>query len=177
MFALALWTGMRPGELVALDWEDVDLERATVMVRKSRDKTGLSPTKSRRPRRIALPAEAVAEFVRIRPAGAAPGAVWPAESATGYIHPTTLSKRWKRIYRDAGLSAQRTDALSAYILRHTAATNLRRAGAPMGAIQGHLGHVSEDTTRRYLRLEGADAAPYADLAAAIAVGQDGGRPP
>ena len=62
--SLALATGMRRGELLGLQWGDIDLDGATLRVERSVEetKTGLrvKPPKTKRGRRnIALPPEAV----------------------------------------------------------------------------------------------------------------------
>ncbi|MEJ7749470.1 MAG: site-specific integrase, partial [Candidatus Limnocylindrales bacterium] len=48
LVTLALGTGARVGELLALDWSDVDLEAGTVSIHGSRSRYGIGPTKSRR---------------------------------------------------------------------------------------------------------------------------------
>ena len=63
--SLALATGMRRGELLALQWCDIDLDRAKLRVERSVEETrrGLrvKPPKTKRGRRhIALPPETVA---------------------------------------------------------------------------------------------------------------------
>ena len=63
--ALALATGMRRGELLALQWGDVDLDASTLRVERSVEETRaglrLKPPKTKRGRRnIALPTETVA---------------------------------------------------------------------------------------------------------------------
>jgi integrase len=63
--SLALATGMRRGELLALQWSDIDLDGANLQVERSIEETrsGLrvKPPKTKRGRRnIDLPAEAVA---------------------------------------------------------------------------------------------------------------------
>src|SRR6185312_9633031 len=60
--ALALATGMRRGELLALQWGDVDLDASTLRVERSVEETRaglrLKPPKTKRGRRnIALPTE------------------------------------------------------------------------------------------------------------------------
>lgn len=50
LYVLALTTGMRQGELLALRWRDADLERGAVHVRGSLKRVrAASPSSSRRP--------------------------------------------------------------------------------------------------------------------------------
>ena len=67
LFAAALSTGMRQGELFGLGWEDIDFERNTVRVRRALQRVKGKPTfvepKSESSRRtITLPAVAMAAF-------------------------------------------------------------------------------------------------------------------
>jgi integrase len=61
---LALASGMRRGELLALDWASLDMEKRKVTIRRSLEETkaGLrfKPTKNRKTRELELPAETVA---------------------------------------------------------------------------------------------------------------------
>src|SRR6266568_2773567 len=67
---LALATGMRRGEILALRWKNVDLERGTVRVVESLEQTKLGirfkAPKNDRHRAIALPAYAVEELRRLK---------------------------------------------------------------------------------------------------------------
>lgn len=46
LVTLALGTGARVGELLGLDWSDVDLAAGTVSIARSRSRNGTGPTKS-----------------------------------------------------------------------------------------------------------------------------------
>lgn len=64
-FVLQLHTGLRPQELVALIWEDVDFEHGTLRIERAVKwlrgvVTGFGPTKDKRPRIIGLAAEHLA---------------------------------------------------------------------------------------------------------------------
>jgi integrase len=43
MMSVAVYTGIRPGELCALSWEDIDLKAGTLMVREILPKANLPP--------------------------------------------------------------------------------------------------------------------------------------
>ena len=64
LFALVAWTGLRPGEVAGLTWDDLDLENAAVIVRRALVRTKgsavLRETKTRRVRRVPVPADMVA---------------------------------------------------------------------------------------------------------------------
>ena len=63
-------------------------------------------------------------------------------------NPGVLNKRLARIAKRAGVK------VTVHSLRHTAATNLFRAGVPAPIIQDQLGHTSWDTTMIYLKTSG-----------------------
>jgi integrase len=50
MFAVAVYAGLRAGELAGLEWDDVDFERRLIMVQRSYD----GPTKSGEPRPVPI---------------------------------------------------------------------------------------------------------------------------
>jgi integrase len=56
LYVLAIHTGMRQDELLALKWQDVDMENATVSVRRTLTKTVANCSwENRRRRRAAAP--------------------------------------------------------------------------------------------------------------------------
>lgn len=61
------------------------------------------------------------------------------------LHPDALNRLIKRRFRLAGLKKK----LSSHSLRHSNATTLIDAGAPLPLVQDHLGHASPSTTIRY----------------------------
>jgi len=55
IWTLALMTGMRSGELVALQWTDIDFEGQTISVSKQwTNKNGIGPTKTQRCRVVPI---------------------------------------------------------------------------------------------------------------------------
>jgi integrase len=164
---LALATGMRRGELLALRWSDVDLTNGSIAVRRSVSETktgvGAVPPKSGRSRVIRIPASIV---VYLRHCKAAQneqrlflaetwtdeGLIFPRPTG-GLRRPSEVSRAFNRIcaepippakgYRQRariGLDARFHD------LRHTHATDLLRAGVPVKVISERLGHSSVSTT-------------------------------
>jgi integrase len=164
---LALATGMRRGELLALRWSDVDLTNGTIAVRRSVSETktgvGAVPPKSGRSRVIRIPASIV---VYLRHCRAAQNEVrlflaetWQDEDLIfprptgGLRRPSEVSRAFNRIcaepippakgYRQRpriGLDARFHD------LRHTHATDLLHAGVPVKVVSERLGHSSVSTT-------------------------------
>lgn len=152
LFVLALFTGMRIGEVLALRWTDVDLKGATITVRASvQRRTGgaweWSAPKTKSGRRLIHVAPTVVEALqahRIRQAEERPraGPLW---QDTGLVFcdevgaPLTADHvrrtHFYALVRRAGVPAIRF-----HDLRHTAATLLLLQGVPVKVVSHDLGH-------------------------------------
>lgn len=65
IWALALFTGMRSGELYALHWDQVDFENKTIFVHRNwTNRTGYGPTKGRYWRSVPIESEQVLSFLK-----------------------------------------------------------------------------------------------------------------
>jgi len=149
VFAVALTTGMRPSEYLALKWSDIDWERGTVGVVRTLEKVKgswrFADTKRDRSRRAIKLQEWVLEALRRLHAGRQRSECDMPEAAdlvfttpTGRpIHSDKLAKRFKAILRQAGLPLIRL-----YDLRHTTATLALSAGVPPKVVAEQLGHAS-----------------------------------
>lgn len=149
---LALATGMRRGELLALRWQDVDLDGGTISVERSLEETkaGLrfkGPKTEHGTRTINIPPSIVAELrthwrdqqKRRLAIGAgkspADALVFPAWNG-GPRSPHAVSKEW----RLARLG------VSFHALRHTHASSLIAASVDVLTISRRLGHASPSIT-------------------------------
>ena len=149
LFALAMTTGMRPSEYLALTWADIDLVRGTVSVSRTLEwKKGgwqFADTKRLRSRRvIRLQAWVIALFVKHRQSVDPHAANGPAEKFVfvakrgGPIHESKfVSRYFKPLLKEAGLPNIRL-----YDLRHGAATLALAAGVSPKIISEQLGHAS-----------------------------------
>ena len=131
------YTGMRPGELAGLRWDDVDLAEREIHVRRSIDATGQQKLpKNGRTRLVTIPP----------PAADALGAL--PRSLDGFVFHTvrrrplskpTLWYLWRPIaaaWRSAG-----HEDLDLYELRHAAATMLLERGVSHADVAVQLGHT------------------------------------
>jgi integrase len=153
----ALATGMRRGELLALRWQDVDLNGARLRVERSLEQTtrgGLvfkSPKTRHGRRTITLPASTVAELRTHWKAqqerrmalgqGKAPEdslvfAAWHGSTRS----PNALTKEWALAMSKAGLP------ITLHSLRHTHASTLIASGLDVLTISRRLGHGSPAIT-------------------------------
>ena len=145
LLELAYSSGLRVGELVGLDQDDLDMGRGALLVRQGKGgKDRLVP--SGQPA-----AEALKAYLAVRPLLAGP------ESARALF----LGRRGRRLgdrevrrvlaarLTQAGLDG----AFSPHSLRHSFATHMLSAGADLKAIGEMLGHTSLAATQRYTHLD------------------------
>jgi integrase len=153
LYVLALNTGMRQGELLALKWDDVDLERGVLRVRRTLSRTGnayvFSEPKTKKSRRtIKLTAGAVRalrdhlsrQLEEMERMGSLyqPGGLVLATRTGTIINPSNLrSRSFKPLLERAGLRQIRF-----HDLRHTCATLLLSSNVNPKIVSEMLGHVS-----------------------------------
>lgn len=147
LFALAMTTGMRPSEYLALTWSDFDLERSTVSVSKTLEwrKGGwrFEDTKRERSRRmVKLQNWVVTLLHKLERAASTSGAglcdlVFTADRGGPINEAKFVGRYFKPLLRSAGLPDIRL-----YDLRHTAATLGLAAGVSPKIVSEQLGHAS-----------------------------------
>jgi site-specific recombinase XerC len=143
--------GLRACEVAALELDDIGWRAGEIVIR----------GKGRREERMPLPADvgaALAGYLsRGRPAGAGSRAVFMrALAPAGPLSADAVKAVVRRACRRAGLAEA-----GAHRLRHTAATQMLRAGSPLAEIGQVLRHRSAATTAIYAK---ADHAALAALA-------------
>ncbi|MBI1775114.1 MAG: site-specific integrase [Proteobacteria bacterium] len=131
----ALLTGCRYGELAALRCSEFNADSGTVTVRVS---------KSGKPRHVVLNDDGLSFF-----ASAAAG-----KAGDALIFTRANGEPWGRSHqhrplRDACQRAKIAPAASFHVLRHTYASHLVQAGAPLPVIAANLGHTDTRMTERH----------------------------
>ena len=148
MFYLELVSGVRKGELVALLWDDLDMERKTLLVSKqaavrngkitiSRPKTETSV------RRISIPREAVNLLIQEHENHPGNPYMFPSPKTGEMYHPDSVVNLHKKILKDAGLGHIRF-----HDLRHTFATMALQNGVDVKTVSSMLGHYDAGFTLR-----------------------------
>lgn len=140
MILVAVTTGLRVGELLALEWTDLDLERALLTVARTEVHGSVTPPKSGALRSVPLCLETL-EALRSLPKTAARVFPIPVVSAYGYVR-----RRLVEIGEIAGVQ------VNWHLLRHTFASQLVSNGAALTAVQDCLGHSTVQMTHRYAHL-------------------------
>jgi integrase len=178
LFYLALFTGMRQGELLALRWDDIDLELSTAGVRGSVRRINgelcIGQPKTKRSRRQVALAEPAVEALRRHKATQAAerlaaGSTWQdlglvfSDASGGPLDAQQVVRRhFRPLLRHAGLPR-----IKFHALRHSAATLLLGLGVHPVVVQEMLGHSAVSVTMDIY----SHATPTLQRDAATALGQ------
>lgn len=144
MIRTALRTGLRFSELVGLQWDDIAWnvgDHGLLTVRRANVNGYIGTPKNHRPRHIPLTSDLAAELREL------PRRDLVFMFDGRYVRYDTAWKHLAAICRDAGVPR-----VSWHDLRHTFASHLISAGAPLKAIQDLLGHSTIEMTMRYAHL-------------------------
>ncbi|MDK2889102.1 MAG: integrase [Thermoanaerobacter sp.] len=154
-----LGTGLRRGELLGLKWEDVDLKRGVITVRRQlvRAKGGPvfhEPKTDAGVRTVTLPAEVLRELkahkarqneekLLLGNAYEDFGLVF-CQANGRRLEPRNFTRHFDNLLKKAGIRH-----VSFHSLRHTHATELLRLGVNLKTIQGRLGHSNFNVTANF----------------------------
>jgi integrase len=154
---LAVCTGARRSQLLALRWDEVDLARGAIAFTRALvqgpDGPELRPTKNRRSYRVALDADTLAvvdeHWRRVLQLAntadiEAPGERFVFSRGSDGVdpwRPNLVTKRFIRARRAAGLPQFRL-----HDLRHFMATQMLAAGVPIATVSQRLSHARASTT-------------------------------
>lgn len=152
---LALATGLRLGELIRLEWADIDIGRRVVLIRK---------TKSRKPRMVPLSAKALEALEMQRPRTGEFTYVFPARRRRGkswrYIDKPGSARGWIARFKPIQQAiakfravGERCTGRAWHLLRHTFASRLAQAGVSLYKIAEWMGHSDIRVTQIYAHLQ------------------------
>ncbi len=138
-FQLALFTGARRGNVVSMEWNELDLDRMVWSIPASK-------MKNKKPATVVLPPPAVMILNLRQDTRNGSAYVFPAKNTSGHI--LGPDKAWNRVRATSGL----TD-LKIHDLRRSFGSWQAIAGASLPIIGASLNHVNVRSTEVYARLQ------------------------
>ena len=178
LFTLMLATGLRRGEALGLQWEDFNLTRGVLRVRRQLQREGeglvVREPKTTRSRRVVnLPTPLLDLLARLRESQEAEskvvGSGWQdsgfifTNSIGGPLDPRNLLRDFKKVCQDAGLGDWHL-----HELRHSAASLMLAHGVKLQVVSEVLGHSSiRMTADVYGHILDPDREAAADTMAAV----------
>jgi integrase len=144
MVITAMKTGLRQGELIALQWQDIDLVGGLLRVRRSAVRGVIGVPKSGKGREVPLGDEVLAALKAERHLRG------PLVFCTAEGRMFTKNECKHPLWRGCKRASLRD--IGWHVLRHTFASHLVMRGAAMKAVQELLGHATIEMTNRYSHL-------------------------
>lgn len=150
------WSGMRRGEGVALQWDDINFETGVISVRRASDsglRKAVKQTKTYKERAVLMDAASLAilrahksvrallglQFVR--------GDAYVFGNLDGSVrNPGDIGEKWSKTLKKAQAEIPGLSHLTIKGIRHTHATLLLEAGVSAKVVQERLGHSNISTT-------------------------------
>lgn len=136
--------GLRRGELLGLTWEDIDLDRGIIKIRRnvvptSEGNITKNPKTPKSAREIAIPSAIIPRLKQLRGIGK----LYTKLDGTDY-HPGSVSRDFKKFLDENGLRHIRL-----HDLRHFNATMMLKHGVTEREAQERLGHSNSQMTKKY----------------------------
>lgn len=158
LWSVAFYSGCRQGELLGLQWLDVDFDAGTLMVQRTllgasdRVPAFGEPKTERSRRTVALPLDALVGLRQHRTRQLTERLAAGADYATydlvfcSHIGTPLLARNVVRSFKAALTRAGLPERIRFHDLRHAAATTLRRAGVDLKTVSERLGHSTISIT-------------------------------
>jgi integrase len=156
LWRLYFMSGMRRGEGVALQWDDVNFETGTISIRRASDsglRKAIKPTKNYRERAVLMDSETMIALESHRSERAKLGVRFIQGDSfvfgnlDGTVrNPGDVGERWSRTLKRAQRAHSQLQHLTIKGMRHTHATQLLEAGVSAKVVQERLGHSNIATT-------------------------------
>ena len=146
MFYLELTSGLRRGELLALLWTDLNLDRHTISVSKSvlgrNGELKVSAPKTRHSiRTVVVPQQTVDLLIQEHNLHPDNPYMFPSPVTGTMYHPDAATRIHRKLLKEAGI-----EHIRFHDLRHTFATLALQNGVDVKTLSGMLGHYSSGFT-------------------------------
>jgi integrase len=165
-YAIGALAGLRTGEIIGLQWRDVDLERRVIHVRRQVRHGKLGPLKDGDEREVGIQEALLPIVTAWRLHTGAQGQLFrPVHPERGgtkktpskHLSARTLTKHLQAALKALKMVDKRSDGQDSYLTwyqatRHTFASHYMMAGGDLAKLQAELGHSDIQTTQRYAKL-------------------------
>ena len=141
-FAIMAFSGVRPGELVALKWKDIDFESETFEIKRTRIRGEFGPPKTKSSKRTVEMMPNVKEYFRKQyelTGGNVFDMVFMSSFNKPFFDHNTIAVQFKKLLKDG-------DTRYLYQLRHTFASLMISNGEEITWVSQMMGHKSSDIT-------------------------------
>lgn len=155
LFLTGFRTGMRLGEILALEWGDLDFTKRQVHVRRSFHRGQTTSPKSNLFRVVPMTTSLVEALQQVRHLK---GDLVFCRPDGGHLNRDILKHPWKRVQLASGLPYIRI-----HDMRHSYASQLVMKGVPMKVVATWLGHSETRITERYAHLSPEAVQGYVDV--------------
>lgn len=146
---IALYTGMRRGEICGLRWSDIDFDKEVIWVRRAVETAGgltaLKETKTGKTRDISMP-HTLTQLLRSWQAKGAGGRVYVIGHQSEYASPDVISHEWRSLASTLNLTGTEGRLCTFHDLRHTWATVAVAADVDIKTVSSTLGHANAAMT-------------------------------
>lgn len=147
MMATFLKTGIRRGELLALEWSDIDFKNQIIKVNKQIYRNKKVPTKNNKHRTLDMPTNLIEILQEYKKEQQVLSKIVFCNLEGGYINPAVLERHYFRATLKAFNNESPQEVkIRLHDLRHTYATYLLSKGVPIKYVQEKLGHSSAKMT-------------------------------
>jgi site-specific recombinase XerD len=143
--SLMVQEGLRRKEVAGIEVGDIDFDAGCVLIRGKGGHERVVPI-SDETRGLLV------RYLREYPASAGP-LIRSQRDGRSAVQPVTIGRLVSALMLEAGVKERPYDGRTPHALRHTAATDMLRAGAHIRDVQAALGHKSITSTERYLAWE------------------------
>jgi integrase len=175
MFAIGALGGLRPGEVLALEWGDVDLGARRMLVQRQVRHSKVGPTKSGKPRLVPIIGPLAKILAEWKLATGGAGLVFKplvtGRRKDAFVKDITVRRALRKALEACGLPKTWTWYQCS---RHTYASQHVMGGGSLATLRDILGHSSVTVTERYAHLNPGLFKPEDLLQLSVEMSREGG---
>lgn len=138
-------TGMRRGELLKLEWSEVDLDGGFINLPAEK-------CKAKRKRQVPLSTTAMCVLEMMESDGHNPYVFANPHAPSGHVHPRTLWRWFKEARERAGVTGPKGQAVWMHTYRHTFATDMATSGLDIETLMNICGWTDHKIVMKYINI-------------------------